>query len=539
MTLKKHMKFTIVFTFMLITVLMVSSLSLPTKVCAEAYLPRDWYVLPEDDRTLDLDANNSANNKAVGDLEKRLGFRLNREEKKLQDLDYSFDRIVSTNEDIFDNLNSNLINNTNNTINKSITSRGWGLGRISSIFTVSASGIFGLISGKGSTSLTLWWAPRPKETPKETPNTIPVPASKEVLSETDGEIPTISIYEGASDSDIKKELASIIKVIKIKNKNIDTRLLENGLIKRAREFKKLAYSLSAVSSAITATTAPVTTNNSNNVDKAMCWYPYKLRSDILIGANGNVLAKPVSITVGGDIFIRMEWVRLEHSGRSESKIGTNKSSDIKASLPMDKMQLEMQKIATTVSGSLGKISSKMVKHDRFDFDGIRLAIGLNGSGNIYVAKVYASILGHLYFKKEECKGQVTTVVKNIGINKNNNEEDEILIEGDANSRNFELARSLKIPYVLDSSPISDSKSIFKRAFYKTKAKKFAAGLEKSVKIATFFSDSIVKREERSRWIKRWQINKVWSGYAISLTGTSGVVTVGGNMQMELEFTRKK
>lgn len=515
---------------------------LSTKVWAEAYLPKDWYVLPENDSSFDLKSLNSITTSATSDLEKRL----NSEEGKLQDLNYSFDRILESNEDVFDNLNPNLSSSIIDTqvdtdFNKDSTTtkkKHWGLAKIGSIFTVGASGMLGLISGKGTTSLTLWWFPKPKavaptNTTVTTKDVSNVDTNASTSIDSNEGIPTVAIYEEQSDGDLKKELSPIIKMAKIKNKKIDTNILEKNLIKRAKEFRKLAYSLSVVSSSLTSANVV----SSDPSQKPMCWYPYKLRCDLAISASGKVLLVPVTVSVGGEISLRMEWIRLQNQNPNSIN-----SSGAKALLPMDKLQLEMQKLTSVVAGNLNRITSKMTSTNKFDFNGIRLAIGMNASGNIFVAKATGSVTGHLYFKKSECKQEKNTVLLKNNSSLENVMDQDILIEADANTRNFEIARSLEIPYVVDVVATSedDNKSMLtKRAFYKTSAKRFVAGLEKSVKVARFFSNAILKREERRAQKTRWQINKIWSGYALSLTGTVGVATVGGNMQIELEFERKK
>ncbi|MBF0297238.1 MAG: hypothetical protein HQK51_00850 [Oligoflexia bacterium] len=504
---------------------------------AEAYLPKDWYVLPENDNSnskSNIDSIDSidASNFDIN-FEKKL--TTSREENRLKDLNYSFDRIVSTNEEIFENLNKNLFStedshNTKNLktldISESSNKR-WALGKIAASFTVGTSGMLGLISGKGNSSLTLWWYPKAKEKAN-----ISTKKEEENIDLIDN-VPTIAIYENQSDSELKKELAPIIKMVKIKNKklnnNFDSEEMEKGLIKRAREFRKLAYSLSLVS-------------NNIESEKQFCWYPYKLRNDVNIGASGKVLLAPITVSVGGDVFVRMEWVRLQ-SMKSQTTT--------KALLPMDKLQLEMQKMATMISRNLDRISSKMTESNRFDFDGLRMAIGLNASGNIFVAKAFGSIMGHIYFKKALCENQdkriLATIIKTEKNNNTNNNEiidSDILVEGDASPKSLEIAKTLNIPYIIDSYPSNadtnnSNKSILKRTLYKPSAKRFVAGLEKSVKISRFFSNAIVRREDRLGDKKRWQISKVWSAYALSLTGTVGVATITGPMQMELEFSRKK
>ncbi|MBF0314095.1 MAG: hypothetical protein HQK52_11820 [Oligoflexia bacterium] len=446
------------------------------------HLPDSWYKLPEDNM-----ANKSlAATAASGEVEAG-NPRLSR----------SFERVMDTNEEIMSRLSSST---TEASDDKTLApKKHWRLTWISTLFTVSSSGLMGLITGKGTTSLHLWWRKKI------------LPNNKELQPPTES-TPTVAISPRMSDSQLTSELEPAIKLALASKKVSDPKKFRDDVHVAAKNFRAVVKDLSNLKSA-----------------NDRCWWANKFRTDLVLTASGTVMVAPaVTVSMGGEVFVRMEWARLERDNNNKSNSSTGASSD----------KTELGKFVNAMISNIEKIAATAENENNpIQFNGIRVAIGMSAGGTVHVAKLSGSAIGHLYFKSDVCPN------KNLDNKSLTAAVDEsIWVEAAARPDYIQLAKSEGIPYKFVPATPSlngDNKSLMGRALYRVNSARFQNGLKKSVRIARYFTNIITKREEKRGERSKWEIFRVWSGFALSLTGTVGVATVSGISQIELEFNRAK
>ncbi len=353
--------------------------------------------------------------------------------------------------------------------------------------SITASGLAGVLSLKGTATNRLFWRRQG-------------PSEKKALDfelQTDEDFanqePVIMVQEDASANVMVKQLEPAIHAAVTTGKIKDTPELRKNMLQAAQEFQ-------AIASAIPST------------NEELPWWVSRFRLDFTVDAAGRV--EPVGM-VGGEARFRFEWHRIRRTQ--------------KTLLPMAAMterQLRIRKsLQDFVTATATDLEDAFGGHSKSGFQAhqMRMGIGITVKGNIGVVKGAAGVVGQIYFtrhverpKLRPPTTQYATVEPTIFVIERNPSQDTL---------NFAVKNNIS----LETNSVSGG-SIFEEAVYKLDRKVFRKGIMKAAKISKFFADRVHKVKPGA-----WKVYELRTAFDASISGGLDVVTLVGSVTAQISM----
>lgn len=368
---------------------------------------------------------------------------------------------------------------------------GWKLAGFQTSLAVGLSGNIGVVAFGGTKTIEVDWAR--KKQPK-----------KEEVKEEDLEssTPTVTLNENHTKKDLNKALDPIVR-----------QLVETGRIKDEKTFRK---SLGSVSTDFYAYTKGLSTTRSNYV-----WRAGKIRLDMSFSADGKIATAGPLVKVGGDIRVRLEFVRIMPKPQSADKAIENN----------DELTARDKKIARETRNLLDSLSYEATKsydelEKRYDMDAhdmqfkiIEVALGLSVEGKVGVAGLKGSVVPAVFFDRHSVASSTPIA---------------------SNDKSFDGGFIPVIAGETTDKGLKDS-------IFKVTRKRIRKGMKKAMKFAYKFSKKMnnraKKRQERMAKGRRvrmpkWIVKKIKSQYKISVGGSVGPVKIKALPHLSLYWVNK-
>jgi hypothetical protein len=211
------------------------------------------------------------------------------------------------------------------------------------------------------------------------------------------------------------------------------------------------------------------------------WWASRFRLDIGIDASGKVT--PVT-SVGVESRFRFEWHRI-----------MKKTAENSPNKPLPSVDRGVYEFVTHLAEDLVELSAEAEPLQKLGFEAhtFRVGIGHSTEGNIGIAKSKASVTGHIYF---------ATDVKKPVVNPPNKPGTVVVL--------------------------TSEKSVLK-----LDRGKFRKGLRKAMKISHFFARGAAQGKGK------WKVYELKTGFDLSVSGSVGLVTVGGTGTTEIAFYNRR
>ena len=241
----------------------------------------------------------------------------------------------------------------------------WHLEFITSELALTAQGLIGALTVKGTPGIQLYW--RRQGTP---------PASPQTFDASDA---SVTLSEKTTVQDIQNQLEPVVKTAEASGQVKDTSNLRENISRAATQLHRLAQALESTDGQGTS------------------FWVSGFRFDFTLDEGGNVF--PIG-TKGGDIRFRFEWKRLKRKtapppqalpAMAEGKTG------FEDSLIQLARTLQLQLDAAVGESDLGNADSE------FKIASYRVGIGLTKKGKIGIAQGSATLTGHLNFSSDTKK----------------------------------------------------------------------------------------------------------------------------------------
>lgn len=344
---------------------------------------------------------------------------------------------------------------------------GWKVKRVRTWLGLGASGKIGVVGFGGGKTVKVDW--EPKKTAK----------SNEIVEEDTADV-VLNEYTEKSDLDAQIEpiIKNLVKSGKVKNEAE----LRKNLKAKAVEFHEYTKGMYSVGDSV--------------------WYAKKLRLDLTISASGKI--KTFVVKVGGDVRVRLEWVRL--ASKSKDKARADKKSIIARSTSklITKLSQDLTAATSSVSGKYG-----------FDLSEVKLCLGMTAEGKVVVASVKGGINPCVYFGRQR-------ITKSDKASYAIGNDDTFPMAKENSEGLFEYASKNKIAYEKGS----------KESIFKVDRKKFRRGIQKAYKFGMKFAKKVTKKRYAK---KKWGIKAVKPSYSLSVSGSVGVAKLSGKAELELVF----
>ncbi len=425
----------------------------------EGFLSSYWHQLPED--------------KISGSIDK------SRNSRDLHSIDSFLNNFNEAQLDAFDDFEAD------KSINKASGKKGWKLKGFQTSLALGLSGKLGILTFGGTKTIEIDWARRTK---------------KEVIEEKTEVETTIALDSTTSKKEMHKELEPIIQHLVNSKKVTDKKELRKNLLATANQFHAFAQGL-------------------NEVPKNK-WAASKIRLDLSISASGKVAAPGPLVKVGGDIRLRLEWVRLMKStddkGR-RTKISEKDLSKAEKKIASATKDL-FNNLAVEVTGAYEGLKDEE-KYDQYGFavESIEVGIGFSLEGKIGIASLKGGVTPSVFFGKHEGGYDLKE--------SNKSTKGSINLIVDNRAANYDYAKSAKISY---DKGIKDS-------IFKMKRARVRKGIKKALRFGLKFAKKFNKKKDRGR---RWGVKKIKSQYKFSLAGTVGPVKLNATPHMSIYFKNK-
>ncbi|MCO4795055.1 MAG: hypothetical protein KC493_15165 [Bacteriovoracaceae bacterium] len=324
---------------------------------------------------------------------------------------------------------------------------GWYLAGMKTILGLTLKGKLGIKSWGGKKAIELNWKKRD---------------SKKGLEETENNVDTFNFSEYKSSEDALTEIEPFISSLVESGKVNDEKSLRNNLRSKINEFYQVAKGAESA--------AP------------QAYRPHKIRLDLTVGADGSV--NGLFVKVGGDIRLRFEW--------SRKNFYQKESETLKS-----KITKQTEKLLNGLASEIGKAIEEEPAAKTLKLKEFKVGVGVSVSGSVGVAKVSASIVPQVYFKK------VTLLEK----------AEEVSVE--------------EIPF------LTDDKSNELKFVSSTRIRK---GFKKSIRFAEYFQKKFNKKKYRK---SKWAVHTIKPSYTFDLSGDVGVVSLKGLATFELAYVNNK
>jgi hypothetical protein len=371
------------------------------------------------------------------------------------------------------------------------TKNGWHLAGFQTSLAVGWSGNIGVVAFGGSKTIEVDWA-RKKQPKKE--------EVKEENLETS--TPTVVLNENHTKKDLNKALDPIVR-----------QLVDTGRIKDEKQFRK---SLDSVSTDFYAYSKGLSTTRSNYV-----WRAGKIRLDMSFDASGKLATTGVLVKVGGDVRVRLEFIRIMPKPASVDKAIENNADLTKRD---KRIARETRNLLDNLSYEVTKSYDELEKrydmsaHD-MQFKIIEVALGMSVEGSVGVAGLKGSVVPAVFFDRHKRTSSTP------------------IASGD---KSFDNGFIPVIATETTDKAVKDS-------IFKIKRKRVRKGMKKAMKFAYKFSKKMhrkaEKRQERmakGRRVKmpKWIVKKIKSQYKINVGGSVGPVKIKALPHLSLYWVNK-
>jgi len=363
----------------------------------------------------------------------------------------------------------------------------WRFAFFASDLTLSASGLIGILGFKGSPSITVYWMKKEAQAKEQL-----IEETKVSLSESSKDAPSFFIDEKASKKQVEKQVDSIHRTVIANGRVKDTKGLRSELTKTVDRFHEMTKVVSASPSHVE-------------------WYPSRLRLDVQVSATGRVKWG----TVGGDVKVRLEWYRIQGPAHRTAPL---------ASMKLNNTQSGLRDLIGAVSEDL-VAATAMVPAPHFTAKDFNIGLGITAKGDVGIAKGSASAFGYVYFTHAKKAKTRPGFVENIVANQYD-KASWYLIDSQPNPAHEEFARKNGIEVV----KVEQFGNSATAAMYKINREHFRTGLRRAFGIGNYFSAQAAKVKTGD-----WNIKSVKPGFAISIGGDVGLVSLTGSVSATISF----
>ncbi len=435
-------------------------------------IPDTWFILPEDRRSNQITSEDPQS-----------------QSKSEEGLANTLDRLYQTHQTAFEKLSEPKLEIRSGNYPKNWSP--WHLNSIVMDLGLTAQGLFGLMTIKGTPAVSVIW--RKKEIELKTN------AKIQTLSEVqsnESKIPTGTISGDAQDSSILAQIEPIYQTVVASGKVKDSSRFKENLLRTASQLNELVQSLDTPSDSE--------------------WWVSGFRFDFLVSASGTIT--PIWMALGGELRIRLEWRRLK---RSQPHFVSRNNSFAVYRENLQQLIQSMESVIETaatqpsVSGSLQLVQ-------------MRVGLGSTVEGNFGIAKGSFSTIGHLIYSKDPRNPNQTAARSTLAKARKTSEASYTipLIENNPPENHIEFAKTNQIQYKIMTN---SAKKQYQQAVYQLPKEKIVKGLQKALKLASFFSN------RPSNPNRKWQIAEVRSSFDLSLTGSLGFASITGTFSTLMHF----
>lgn len=418
------------------------------------FVPADWYTLPEEDSAGLIAAA------PFGQPDAKLG--------------QSLRRIFSAQHDALSEVKSPAIDLAV-PADRPADWVPWRFVSFASDLSVSASGLLGVLSFKGSPSLSVYWQKREAFTQRE----------PSAFSDNVSDLPVFYLDSAATQQQAERQVDEIYKTVLASGHVRGGGTLRSNLKGAVANFREVVHALSV---------APAGAH----------WFASRLRVDLDISASGKVSYG----SVGGALRVRLEWFHVQ-SDRERDPSPTS------ATTPMQSSILELVKAMTEDLSSAA--STPPIG---FRATGFNVGLGFGASGNIGVVKGSAQATCILYFSQANGKRRKPRAAHSLA----SSGASWYLIDPNPSAEALRLAGRSGIEMV--RSAVAASPEVM----FKVDRRQFRKGLEKAFKIGSYFAQIAAEPSGRD-----WAISTIKPGFAMSVGGSLGLVKLTGSATAQLEF----
>lgn len=419
-----------------------------------AHVPADWYQLPEDggSKTYSFSANDSQ-------LDQSLGRIFSAQHGALSDADSSALRIAPP-------------------ADKPADWVPWRFVAMISDLSVSAAGLIGVLSFKGTPSVSVYWQKREK-------------FGKHLVEEQSSpEFPTFNFTSGDSKKQFESQVDAIHRTALASGRVKKSKALRGEIAKAVGQFREMTAAIDGAAATVE-------------------WYPSRLRMDLEISANGQIKWG----TVGGAVRIRLEWFHIQ----------TAASGHKLAASQMSLAQSSLQDLVGSLAEDLASVSAT-APAPQFRASGFMIGLGVGAAGKIGVAKASAQAMGYLYFDRVKS----SSAPPRFASEKSGFRDASFyLVDRSANPAAESFAQANGIEIVRAERLADGGQS---GVMYKVDREKFRGGLKKAFGIGNYFAQQAAASQGED-----WAISTVKPGFAMSVSGTIGLVTMTGQLTAQIEF----
>ncbi|HEY8280365.1 MAG TPA: hypothetical protein VIH99_12125 [Bdellovibrionota bacterium] len=241
------------------------------------------------------------------------------------------------------------------------------------------------------------------------------------------------------------------------------------------------------------------------VDKAptVSWDPSRLRVDLNVEVSGKV---SFLYSASAALRVRLEWYKVPGKKPAFSPLAAE--GKWLNSKGLESLMVALSQDVATVADSQSPGVDLVAKQ-------FRVGLGVSVSGTIGVAKGTASALAYIYFSRVEKKPTASVAV-----------DDSLplyMVDADPSEQRLQFAQA-------HGNLVAGGG---KEAIYRLDRAKFRAGMTKAMSMGRFFAQRARKQETA-----KWKLKTVKGNFDLSITGSVGVVTVGGLASAEIEFENK-
>jgi len=346
-------------------------------------------------------------------------------------------------------------------------SSGWKVKRVRTWLGLGASGKIGPVGFGGSKTVKIDWEPKKKNKANE--------VEEENYSD-------IVLNEDSTESDVNAQLEPVIKNLVKSGKVKNEAELRRNLRAKAAEFHEYSKGMYTYGDYV--------------------WYAKKLRLDLSISASGKV--KTFVVKVGGDVRVRLEWVRLKTKSESD-KANARKSFIAKSTSSL------LNSLAQDFTAATVKTTGKY----GFHLSEIKVCLSMSASGKVVVASVKGGINPCVYFGRHRTAAADKA---NLEIDK----KATFPLSVENSDGVFDYANKNKIAYEKGN----------KKSVFKVNRKKFRRGIKKAYKFGMKFAKKVTKKRYKR---SSWGIKAVKPGYKLSVSGSVGVAKLSASPEIELVF----
>ena len=349
---------------------------------------------------------------------------------------------------------------------------------------MSASGVAGVLFAKGEATASLIWKRLMSDKAFERP--------EQNKTDPDADASDFSVRGDMTTAEIKAALEPIISSVLASGQINSEKTLRNNLFLAAKEFVDMTHAIA--------------------LDPTLRWTAVRMRFDLSIDGSGMV--QP-GLSVGGGIKIRFDWFPSESNFRSAaakeasnqpSMASTDSIGDLLGNLAHE-LQLVQVDSSTSPAG--------------LRLNTINFSLGIFANGKFGVAKGSTSAIGMIYFKQNphfdasrdtdlKLWSQATIPV----------------VESRPPTTHIQYAKAIGVNTLVEH----DSRGGMTQAIYMVPHEALQIGMQKSLLMGGALADQASQHQSTN-----WRLDQLRVQFALSLGGTTGLITVGATAAMQLAY----